>query len=297
MELIDFISMYIKLIQITDIIDISIVATVIYLILKYIKGTSAYRLIKGVAVLFIITLSSGALQLNTINYILENFMQVGLLSAVVVFQPELRKFLESIGKTKFYRSNLNDNLQISAGEIFINEIVLACERLSKEHEGALIVFERQDNLSDIIQSGVFINSKITSELVRNIFYPKAPLHDGAMVIKNGKIAAAACILPLSNNHNISTDLGTRHRASVGMTEITDALCIVVSEETGSISVASKGMLKRHLSKDLLHKLLRYELLRDKNEIKNESLALKIINYITNYYKQHFSKNEDTEGGL
>lgn len=289
MDGLEFLMTYIKLAQFTDIIDIAIVASILYFILKRIKGTSAERSIKGVAVLLLITLFSEILKLNTINYILENLTQIGLIAVVVVFQPELRKILEKMGKTKFYRHSTGE--ETSDGEIFINEIVVACERMSQAREGALIVFEREDSLSDIAESGVAVNAKISTELVRNIFYPKAPLHDGAMIVKNGKIAAAACILPLSNNHNISTDLGTRHRAAVGMTEYTDSLCIVVSEETGSISVASQGMLKRHLTNNILHKLLRYELLSEKESVLNQDIIAKI----TNFFKSHtnlFKKDKE-----
>ncbi|MFI3226902.1 MAG: diadenylate cyclase CdaA [Clostridia bacterium] len=290
MEFVNFLLTYIKLAQFTDIIDVGIVASILYFILKRIKGTSAERSIKGVALLLLITLLSSILNLNTINYILENLTQVGLVAVVVVFQPELRKILERMGKTKFYRHNSGD--ENSAGEIFINEIVTACERMSEAREGALIVFEREDSLEDIIESGVIVNAKISTELVRNIFYPKAPLHDGAMIVRNGRIAAAACILPLSNNHNISTDLGTRHRAAVGTTELNDAICVVVSEETGAISVSSKGMLKRHLTKNILQKLLRYELLSEQENVLNQGIVAKIINYIkVNINKQKASKED------
>lgn len=294
MEILDTFFLYIKLAQLTDIIDIGIVASIIYFVLKRIKGTSADRTIKGLALLFLVMLMSSVLQLNTINYILSNLTQVGLVAVVVVFQPELRKILEKMGKTKFYRHGLQGEV-MSAGEVFINEIVVACDRLSKEREGALIVFEKEDNLAEIIESGVIINSKITSELVRNIFYPKAPLHDGAMVIRNGKIAAAACILPLSNNHNISSDLGTRHRAAVGMTEYTDSICVVVSEETGAISVASKGMLKRHLTQNILHKLLRYELLSDKTNSPEQNIVIKVMNFTDAMYKKYFDKEKEHKG--
>lgn len=293
MEFLDFIFAYVRLAQITDYIDIAIVSSIIYFILKKIRGTSAERSIKGTGILLIITLLSSGLNLNTINYILENLTQVGLVALVVVFQPELRKILERMGKTSFYLFN-TQNEEISAGEIFISEIVTACERLSEEREGALIVFQREDKLNDVIDSGVRIDATITAELVRNIFYPKAPLHDGAMVVKNGKIAAAACILPLSNNTNISTDLGTRHRASVGMTEYTDSICVVVSEETGAISVSTKGMLKRHLSKEILYKLLRYELLREKEEAEKPSVFVKTVRYISALFRQYTPKSTDNK---
>lgn len=280
MEFIDFIISYIKLAQITDIVDIFIVSTIIYFILNRIRRTSSERLLKGVAVILLATLFSEILNLNTINYILANIMQVGLIAIVIIFQPEARKMLERMGKTRFYKYG-SQTEELSEGEIIINEVADACKRMADAKEGALIVFEREDNIKDIVETGIKIEAKITSELVRNIFYPKAPLHDGAMVINNGKIQAASCILPLSDNQSISKDLGTRHRAAVGMTEFNDSICVIVSEETGAISVSSKGMLKRHLSQELLKKLLKYELL-DNETVEKTTMMENIMQYIGKY---------------
>ena len=270
MDILSFITGYIRSAQITDIIDIAVVATFTYVVLKRIKGTSAERLLKGIGVLLLLMFLASVFQLNSIIYLLENLTQVGLISLVVVFQPELRKMLEKMGKTKFYKSAPDE--EMSEGELIINAIVDACLRLSESKEGALIVFEKEDSIREVIASGVQTNAKVSSELIRNIFYPKAPLHDGAMIIQDGKIVASACILPLSKNQNISKDLGTRHRAAVGMTENTDALCVIVSEETGAISVSSKGMLKRHLSKEILKKLLTYELIRKEEKQDEKGLG-------------------------
>lgn len=286
MELFDFVSGYIMITQLTDIIDIGLVATLIYMILTKIKGTSAERLLKGVAMLLVAMLISSVFKLNSINYILEQLTQVGLIALVIVFQPELRKILERIGKATFYKSEFDE--EMTDEEVVITSIVEACVRLSKEKEGALIVFERNDNIAEIIASGVRLNAKVTSELIRNVFYPKAPMHDGAMVIRDGQITAAACILPLSQNQSISKDLGTRHRAAVGMTESTDSLCVVVSEETGSISVSSKGMLKRHLSKATLTKLLMFELTSEKE---NEAKKHKFV-FLNLFMKKHKEGKED-----
>lgn len=291
MEFLEFIKDYLNVISITDVVDVGIVSYVIYLILRKIKGTSAERLIKGVAVLIIINLIANIFNLNTINFILENLTQVGLIALVVVFQPELRKMLEKVGKTKIYRHGTHGE-ELSDGEIIINSVVDACLRLSDAREGALIVFEREDSLKDIIETGISMSAYISSPLIRNVFYPKAPLHDGAMVIANESIVAAACILPLSKNQNISKDLGTRHRAAAGMTEITDSICVVVSEETGSISVSSKGMLKRHLSKDLLTKLLKYELLPKEEKQSRDKLSHKIDRAISNFFLKSKSDVED-----
>ena len=295
MDIINFLISYAKLAQITDLIDIVIVSTFIYFLLKKIKGSSAERLLKGVSLVLIATLLSSMLKLNTIYYILENLMQVGLISLVIVFQPELRKGLEKMGKTKLYKHGSSQGEELSEGEIIINEIVDSCRRLSDAREGALIVFERDDSIKEIIESGVKIDAKITSEIVRNIFYPKAPLHDGAVVIKDGKIAAASCILPLSNNQSISKDLGTRHRAAVGMTEYTDTICVVVSEETGAISVSTKGMLKRHLSSEILSKLLNYELISKDQKNKKQGILVDISEYFDKLINKYFGsikKNKD-----
>lgn len=288
MDIINFLNGYLSLATLTDVIDIAIVATFIYLILRKIRGTSAERLLKGVAVLLVVTLFSEILSLNTINYILENLTQVGLISLVVVFQPELRKILERMGKTKLYRTN---HEELSEIEIIINQVVDATHRLSDAREGALIVFEKEDSLKEVIESGVIIKSEVKSELLRNVFYPKAPLHDGALVIKDGQINSVACILPLSKNQNISNDLGTRHRAAVGITETTDSICVIVSEETGAISISSKGMLKRHLTIDMLKKLLAYELIKKEDKKAKNTLYRRVDRLLTRFFDKNFDEEK------
>lgn len=276
-----------KLLALPDIIDILLVATLVNFSIKRIKGSSAERILKGVSLLLVMLVISAVLDLTTINYIIENLAQIGLIAIVVVFQPELRLMLEKIGKTKLYRSNADDE-ELTEGEIIINEICDACERMSKAKDGALIVFERDSSLREIMESGISLQAELSSELLRNIFYPKAPLHDGAVIIASGKIHSASCILPLSKNLNISKDLGTRHRAGVGISEITDALCVIVSEETGAISIANKGMLKRHLSKDILKKLLRHELIPD-TQSKHENGVFEFVEKHVDIILSRFKK--------
>ncbi len=257
MEPLKYIWQMIRMVTVMDILDIIIVSYLLYKVLKVIKGTSAERLLKGIVVLLIILQISDWLSLNVINFILRNIMQLGLIALIILFQPELRKMLEKMGKSKFYSfwSNLVDKGELQTN---IVQVVEACSSMSWTKTGALIVFEKTDSLSEIVKTGTELDADISSELIKNIFYPKAPLHDGALIISNGRLVAAGCVLPLSANPNLSRDLGTRHRAAVGMSEQTDALCIVVSEETGSISVASGGMLKRHLAAETLEKLLENE---------------------------------------
>ncbi len=269
---------YIRLATVADLIDILLISGVIYYVLYKIRGTSAERLVKGIAFLFVGMVFSVTFEFNTVNYLLDSLTQVGLIAIVVVFQPELRQILERLGKTKWYRSSENE--EMTEGELIIEEICDACDKLSKAKEGALIVFERDNNLKEIIESGVHLDAKVTSALLRNIFSNKAPLHDGAIVISDSRIEGASCILPLSKNQSISRDLGTRHRAAIGITEITDSLAVIVSEETGAISVANKGMLKRHLSDDMLKKMLRYELIGEDKGTANSRIFNAIDRFLT-----------------
>ena len=258
------ITKYIQLIKITDVLDIAIVAVLIYQLLKMIRETRALQLVKGIAFLFVLLQISAWMNLTALNYILKNVMQVGLFSVVVIFQPELRSFLERMGRSKvgkiFDFSSASSNE--SKVEIIINEIVSACVNLSKSKTGALIVLERDTKLGDIVKSGTVLNAEISSSLLENIFFANTPLHDGAVVIREEKIHTAACLLPLTQNINLSRELGTRHRAALGMSEVSDALIIVVSEETGKISIAVNGSLTRNLDGDTLAKALKRALIHE-----------------------------------
>lgn len=242
-----------------DLIDIAIVAYVAYRAILLIRGTRAVQLIKGLAVLIISTKASEWLGLYTINWLLRNTMTVGVIALLIVFQPELRRALEQLGRGGFL---VNPFFSISEEEInkLINELAHAVQVFTKNKMGALIVLERNTGLNEVIETGVEIGGKVTAELLVNIFIPNTPLHDGAVVIRNDKIMAAGCFLPLTENPNLSKELGTRHRAALGITEQSDAVSIIVSEETGVISVAVDGKLTRYLDiktfkemiKNLLH---------------------------------------------
>ena len=207
------------------------------------------------------------------NRILQKTVELGLIALVIIFQPELRRLLERMG-SKALPSFGAKPLETLGMDNVISQTIAACTQLSTTKTGALIVFERSVTLDEQMRSGTTINSDVTAELLKNIFYPKAPLHDGAVVIRDGRIAAAGCVLPLTNNTNLSPDLGTRHRAAVGMSESADSVLVVVSEETGSISVAIGGMLKRHLSPDMLRKLLENELLDSEKQEKSRLAAIR-----------------------
>lgn len=239
----------------TTIIDLLIVVFLLYCFVKIVKGSRAWQLIKGIALLIIATWISGLLNLKILNSILTGIMNWGVIAILVIFQPELRRALEQLGTnklTKFF--GLNSDL-ISKTKEDIYKVVIAATELSKEKIGALIVLERDINIQDIISTGVPMNSEVSPQLLVNIFTPKTPLHDGAVVISNNKISAAACVLPLADDTDIAKELGTRHRAAIGISKESDSIVVVVSEETGKISVAKDGTLIVDVREDALKKIL------------------------------------------
>ena len=262
-----------RTISFIDIIDILIVAYIIYRIMKLLKDTSAERLIKGIIILFGIMLLASMLHLTMISWLLQQALNVGLFAIVVVFQPELRRLLEQIGKGNFSRLIVPADAPDEV-ESMITATVSACADMSRTKTGALIVFERRERLGEIISTGTMVDAAPSAELIKNIFFKNSPLHDGAMIVRAGRVCAAGCVLPLSGNQSLSRDLGTRHRAAVGMSESADSVLVVVSEETGSISVAIGGMLKRHLSPDMLRKLLENELLDSEKQEKSRLAAIR-----------------------
>ena len=262
-----------RTISFIDIIDILIVAYIIYRIMKLLKDTSAERLIKGIIILVGIMLLASMLHLTMISWLLQQALNVGLFAIVVVFQPELRRLLEQIGKGNFSRLIVPADAPDEV-ESMITATVSACADMSRTKTGALIVFERRERLGEIISTGTMVDAAPSAELIKNIFFKNSPLHDGAMIVRAGRVCAAGCVLPLSGNQSLSRDLGTRHRAAVGMSESADSVLVVVSEETGSISVAIGGMLKRHLSPDMLRKLLENELLDSKKQEKSRLAAIR-----------------------
>lgn len=267
---------YLKTISPFDIIDILIVAYVIFRAIKLLKDTSAARLAKGIIVLILVLLLSTALQFTTISYILRQSLSIGVFALIVIFQPELRRLLEQLGKGSLSRFFLSDNIP-GETEAAIKATVAACTDMSKTKTGVLIVFERHDRLGEIVSTGTLVDAVPSPELLKNVFFKNSPLHDGALIMREGRICAAGCVLPLSGNQNLSRDLGTRHRAAVGMSELADSVLVVVSEETGSISVAIGGMLKRHLSPEVLQKVLETELMNGESKPdKSRIAALKNI---------------------
>ena len=224
---------------ITDIIDILIVAFVIYKLMGLIKQTRAQQLMKGVIVLVAAAFFSGLFNLHTLNWILKGAVTLGAVAILVVFQPELRRALEYMGRSKFVKAPLKQ-MDKEKGKQITSHIVRAVENFSKDRVGALIVFEKETILSDIMESGTIVDAEISEQLLGNIFYEGSPLHDGAVIIRDGRLYAAGCVLPLTRSNTISKELGTRHRAGIGITENSDALTIIVSEETGIISMASEG---------------------------------------------------------
>lgn len=241
-------------IRIRDIIDILIVAAVIYKFYTLLRQTRAEQLIKGIVVLVILTVVSDRLQLYTINYLLSNALAVGAIALIVVFQPELRRGLEYIGRTRFFSKSIIEIRGESVSKV-VDELVEAVASLSRQRIGALIVLERDTGLNEVANTGTRINGQVSSDLLINIFIPNTPLHDGAVIIKDEVIRAAGCFLPLTDNIGISKELGTRHRAALGISERSDSLSIIVSEETGAISTAESGSISRHLDSKTLRQIL------------------------------------------
>lgn len=259
--------------SIVDVLDILIVGFLIYKLIPILRSTGTARV--GGVVLTIIVLAglTDVLKLHTLSFILNQVLTVGLIAVVVLFQPELRRMIDHLSSVRFKRL-LGTHKPEQEMEPVIRQVVQACEAMSRERVGALIVFARDNRLDEYFKTGTLIDGKVSEQLIRNVFFPKAALHDGAMIIRDGRVTAAACVLPLSESDRLSADLGTRHRAAVGMSEVSDAVIVVVSEETGAVSVAVGGMLKRHLAPQTLERLLRNELCPDE-EVKEESLAVKL----------------------
>ncbi len=235
-----------------DFLDIAIMTFVFYWLILLIRGTRAEQLVKGLILLLLATLVSGQLGLSSLHWILRQLMTVGLIAIPILFQPELRKALEHLGRGRFFQSNAWNPKDF---DHFLNETVKAIPVLVKKRLGALIVIEMETGLNDISETGISINGIITAELLINIFFPRTPLHDGAVIIRGNQVVAAGCYLPLTEKPNLSKELGTRHRAAIGITEETDAVALVVSEETGIVSLAYAGRLTRYLDEKSLRSLL------------------------------------------
>ena len=243
------------LMQWYDFLDIIIVVYLIYRLIPLIRTSGTMRIFGMIGALLVVTWVTDLLNLHTLNYLLQQIMAVGVIAVVVLYQPELRRFVDN-----FVRVWVNGYKPVQEMDLVISQTVMACEIMSKERTGALMVFARGANLDEYTKTGTLVDAKLSEQLIRNIFFNKAALHDGAMIVRNGRIYAAGCVMPLSNSHKLSADLGTRHRAGVGISEVSDAVVVIVSEETGTISLAVGGVLKRHLAPQMLERMLRRELL-------------------------------------
>lgn len=241
-------------IAITDILDILIVAYIFYKVLGFIRDSRAEQLLKGVLVLLAVAFLSDILQLHVLNFIMRGTLAVGVLALIILFQPELRRALERMGRGSLFRIK-GDPLDKEKAKDVVAEFVEAAEDMAAERTGALIVFERDTSLTDIIESGTVINADVSAQMIENIFYKGSPLHDGAMIVRGTKLHAAGCVLPLTDNMEIPKSLGTRHRAGIGISEKSDALVLIVSEETGIITLVEDGVLERYLDGKTLEKRL------------------------------------------
>lgn len=245
----------------TDIFDILIVTFLVYKILNFSKSRTAGKIVKAVVVLLLLSYTSEVLHLNTLNFLVSTAIDVGIVALVVVFQPELRRALERLGGGSI-KDLFVSRVREGDTERTIEQVVQACRNMSRQKVGALIVFQRGTNLEEYFKTGTVVDATVSTELLKNIFFPKAALHDGAVVIREDRVAAAGCVLPLTENPDLSRDLGTRHRAAIGISEHSDAVVVVVSEETGVISCATGGSLKRYLTPENLTKLLKAELMEE-----------------------------------
>lgn len=241
-------------IAVTDVLEIVILSWLFYRILVWIRDTKAWIPVRGVLLLAILVGVAGILKMNTITWLVGQLAQVGLIGVVVIFQPELRRSLEEVGRKgliPLFNTDSNKSMDERFTENTVNELVDACFAMGKVRTGALIVIEQQTPLGDYERTGIRIDGRISSQLILNIFEKNTPLHDGAVVVKGNRITAATCYLPLSGDLEISKELGTRHRAALGISEATDSVTIIVSEETGSVSVAELGILQRGLTREQL----------------------------------------------
>lgn len=265
MDFINELKMAFITLKITDIIDILVMTFFIYRLIVAVKETRAVQLVKGLIVILIFSRLAQALNLYTVNWLISNIFTVGLMLIIVVFQPELRRAFEKIGRSNSWITNFT-RLKTETNEIKSDEITSAVASMARQKIGALIVIQNDTGLKDIIETGTVLNSEISSELLINIFFPNSPLHDGAVIIKDEKIVAAGSILPLSDNYNISKEFGTRHRAALGMSEKSDAFIIVVSEETGVITTFHNAEISRNIDRDTLRESINNLYIEQDNSI-------------------------------
>lgn len=280
---------YVLTLKLSDYLDIALMAYGLYWLLKLVGDTKVERLGKGVIIFLFSLWLSHIFHLNGIYFILSHVVSLGVLALVVLFQPEIRRLLEQIGSSRLRSFNpFAKAQQVTAIESAIAQTVLACTEMAKSRTGVLIVFERDMLLDHIARTGTIVDAQVSSELLKNIFFVKAAMHDGAVIIREGRLLAGGCMLPLSKNVNLSRDLGMRHRAGIGMSENSDAVVVIVSEETGAISVAIGGLLKRHLMPETLEKLLMKELIPQQEEEAESKFRL----HLPSFHKERKERDED-----
>ncbi len=291
LDYLEYVGNQLKSITIVDIIDIAIVAFLLYWVFRFVSGRRAGKLLIGLVILVAFLGVSTILDMRALNFILTNLFSVGVVAIVIVFQPELRSALEKVGIESLNFGNLKgklDNDQNTKIRAAVSEICIAAEELSHTKTGALIVFERNSRLGDYIRTGTTVDALASSFLIGNIFFNKAPLHDGAVIIREGRVHAAGCFLPLSTNNEIVKELGTRHRAAIGISENSDAVALVVSEETGKISVALDGSLKRNFNAKTLEAYLTSLLIKEEKQT--------ITNRVKGKFKRKQNNTEEGEKG-
>ena len=286
-NIIDTAASYIKTIGIADAIDILIVAYLIFQASIFVRKTNSRNLARGIILIIIVLIVSTLFRLTMISFLIRKAMELGLIAIVILFQPELRRVLERVGSSFSSSRSLSTPVLESA----ISQTVFACKDMSASKTGALIIFERAVDLGTIVSTGTTVNADVNSELLKNLFFNKAPLHDGAVIIHDARIQAAGCVLPLTQSQNLSKDLGMRHRAGIGLSEQSDAVVIIVSEETGAISMAIDGMLKRHLTPAALTQLLHSELIVEQEP---KTAKERIMEALQRLIKRNANDAEKTE---
>ena len=292
LTLMEDIGRYLSLLKITDLVDVTIIVFLVYKLLSLVKSTRAENILKGVGIFLLALWLSTALELRAVSYILSHVVEWGILALIILFQPEIRQILERLGSKNIRLMRVfRPEKEITEMEKAIDQTVVACSELSRTKTGVLMVFERNINLDDIVRTGTELDCTVVSELLKNIFFVKAPMHDGAVIVRHGRIIGGGCMLPLSRNVNLIRDLGMRHRAGIGMSENSDAVVVIVSEETGSISVAIGGMLKRHLMPETLSQLLRNELMPPEEE-PDKPQRLPILSFLKKLGKEGDDDGEE-----
>lgn len=292
LALMEDVGRYLTLLKITDFLDVAIIFFLVYKLLSLVKSTRAENILKGIGIFLLALLAARALDLRAVYYVLSRVAEMGILALIILFQPEIRQILEKLGSKNIRLMRVfRPEDETTELEKAIDQTVMACSEMSRTKTGVLMVFERNINLDDIVRTGTELDCAVVCELLKNIFFVKAPMHDGAVIVRHGRIIGGGCMLPLSKNVNLSRDLGMRHRAGIGMSENSDAVVVIVSEETGSISVAIGGMLKRHLMPETLGKLLRNELMPPEEEA-DKPQQLPVLSFLKRLGKEDDDGEEE-----